>query len=82
MLDESGYDNSEGNENQVQALEELTAAYDKLSKMKWDTVRREYEATYRRSFVVQVNSDHSLRPASYDAKAPGKKRSQEVDLDL
>ncbi|KAL7486910.1 hypothetical protein ACHAW6_012521 [Cyclotella cf. meneghiniana] len=77
LLDESIHDDPDGRKNQVQALEELTAAYEKLSNIKWDMVRREYEASYRRSFVAQVDADHSFRPASYDAKAPGKKRSQE-----
>ncbi|KAL3784206.1 hypothetical protein HJC23_001405 [Cyclotella cryptica] len=88
LLAESLYDHTDRDNTQMQALEELTAAYDKLSKIKWDMVRREYEASCRRSVGVQWNSDdmgavlersESLRPPSFGAKTPGKKRSQEEE---
>ena len=47
---ENGEKNNFGGVNQVElvtAFEQLTSAYDKLSMLKWDAVRREYEATCR-----------------------------------
>jgi hypothetical protein len=67
------------NTGEIQALNELTASYDKLSAMKWDAVRKEYEARYRES--LEDNIDDMLRDTVPNgcSKTPGKKKPEEIN---
>ena len=60
-------------QEQMQAADELMAAYDKLSSLKWDAVRKEYEASYR----ANLEDSDLLRDTVQYSKTPGKKKSEE-----
>jgi hypothetical protein len=57
------------------AMQELIETYDKLSKLKWEGVRKEYEACCRRS--LDNTSDNLALQIRQCARTPGKKRRDE-----
>ena len=60
-------------EEQMQAADDLMSAYDKLSSLKWDAVRKEYEASYR----ANLEDSDLLRDTVQYSKTPGKKKPEE-----